>query len=115
MSKNVFRVGDVVYHCISGKGRISKKDQSKYPYHVEFGDGHEWVEEKHLSFSPWPAPNHTRPIQEGWWIVFDKKVGEVHVRELHENGRCYNTEDVMCLLAKEYDFIRYLGKDWRTE
>lgn len=113
MSKNVFRIGDVVYHPINGKGRVSAVDESVTPYYINFGHGCGWSEEQSLSFSPWPAPNHTRPIQEGWWIATYE--GQAALIELRKDGWVYDSE-AYCLQKKDrYEFIRFLGKDWRGE
>ena len=36
-----------------------------------------WTNHKMLSFKPWPAPCHERPVEDGVWIVGDPGMKEV--------------------------------------
>lgn len=67
---NPFKEGDVVYHTVLGKGRVTHNPSAKeISVRVQF-EGEEYKEggyhiqdSAHLSFDPWPEPNHTRPFE----------------------------------------------------
>lgn len=67
----VFKKGDVVYVPTKGRGEIIARDRSDRPYCVKFNEGTpaEWFQEGLLSFEPWPAPVHVRPMKVGWYAV----------------------------------------------
>lgn len=78
----VFKVGDTVYHYVLGQGTVSVIDDlhTNSPYHISYTSGsYHWEEEKTLSFTPWPAPNHTRPIQNGLYIVRKEQYTETYL------------------------------------
>lgn len=70
---DIFQVGDVVYHSFYGKGVFTTKNNEYIS--VEFDpccrDVLFSVESanKMLSFSPWPEPNHVRPLRGGVYKV----------------------------------------------
>lgn len=67
----VFKVGDTVYHPTSGKGCVERVANSSHPYFIKY-EGESvpcWSMESFLSYTPWPAPNYVRPIQEGLHII----------------------------------------------
>lgn len=65
--ESIFEVGDVVYHAKYGKGVIVRVEPNySLQYLIVFEcDWTGWSEEVLLSFSPWPAPNHERPLKDG--------------------------------------------------
>lgn len=115
MKENVFRIGDVVYHYAEGEGVVKGIDTSSIPYRIGFKRGEcFWCSEKTLSFAPWNAPNHTRPIEEGWWIVRVKAYSHEDpvIREFRDSG-LYAVSGHLRGYGEQYEFIRFLGKDWR--
>lgn len=117
MSKNVFKVGDVVYHPEKGEGSVlpSNAPGREEEWLINFEKNpSQWIREALLSFSPWPAPDHKRPIQEGWWIVATN--GNPCIREKRKESPHHLWEHGAYTGAaiSDYEFIRYLGKDWRT-
>lgn len=64
---NVFEVGDVVYHPFYGKVIILSINAEYMAIDTEIGNYLLRVDEvkKFLSFTPWPAPNHVRPLKNG--------------------------------------------------
>lgn len=67
---NVFKAGDIVYHPTEGRGYVKNVDNGKLPVCILFDSRAEvvWCGEKNLSFTPWPAPNHERPLKDGlYW------------------------------------------------
>lgn len=118
MSKNVFKIGDVVYHPEFGRGTVKRCDNTNMAVCVRFDEGREdglWFSQKVLSFSPWPAPDHKRPIHDGWWIVATN--GNPCIREKRKESPHHLWEHGAYTGAaiSDYEFIRYLGKDWRAE
>lgn len=74
MSENIFQVGDVVYHPSEGKGVVVRTGTQAID--VQFKDcvHNGWTythadANKLLSFSPWPEPNHVRPLKDGVYKV----------------------------------------------
>lgn len=114
---NPFKVGDVVHHVRFGKGKIVDIIDSVVPYQVEVnacgGLSVTWSGAEYLSFKPWPAPCHERPIEDGWWIVSDKctKIPLPLVRK--KAGKDVMDIHGQVFSSKNYKFIRYLGEDWR--
>ncbi len=74
MSDCVFRNGDVVYHPVNGKGKVtsSESDEAYFVEFERFNSPSDWFKESELSFKPWPAPCHERPLEEGWYRVRNK-------------------------------------------
>lgn len=80
MKQPVFQKEDVVYHPTYGKGKVHKQSKSlnaeMHLYAVDFSsNGSSWCQEVHLSFQPWPAPCHTRPFMQGWYVLYRKGFG----------------------------------------
>lgn len=110
--KNPFKSGDRVYHpshesaliiCETEDDLARFKEEDK-PYISG------WVNCRSLSFKPWPAPCHKRPIEDGWWVCTGSRNDEPYIREVRQGkvryiGREFNLE--------QYTLHRYLGKDWK--
>lgn len=94
--KPVFKVGDTVYHAAHGGGKIEALNQ---PNHnrlngrtilVRFWESPiegaviRQYGEKELSFKPWPAPCHERPLQDGWYVR--KTVHDTYIPQLYRDG-----------------------------
>lgn len=115
MQKQIFRNGDVVYHPEYGRGIVERTDESSVPVLVNFDDGEPaWATEKMLSFSEWPKPNHERPVENGWWVVAVKGYPEDPCVRLVKGGDVFTHPNRCTGDTSQYEFIRYLGKDWRT-
>lgn len=114
LEKSTFQEGDVVYTTTKGKGVVvqvatTRSDRVK----VKHEDGKEfWHNPLNVSFSPWQAPNHERPPEDGYWIVrindgvsFDiiQSVGGRWATQL--GGMYLRKED------GEVKAIKYLGKE----
>lgn len=107
-----FQVGDVVYHVRFGEGVVRQKEGHPDNVYVEFKrggvvDSHT----KYLSFKPWPAPCHERPVEDGWWIVTQKATPKKYdVREFKEGGFYFADGSPTDFSRENYSLIRYLGK-----
>lgn len=64
--KQVFQENDVVYHNLHGKGRVVRiyAGPSCLVHFVDLGYDVN-CHPNALSFTPWPAPNHERPLKDG--------------------------------------------------
>lgn len=67
--KQVFQENDVVYHNLHGKGRVVRiyAGPSCLVHFVDLGYDVN-CHPNALSFTPWPAPNHERPLKDGRYI-----------------------------------------------
>lgn len=102
---SVFCAGDVVYHSIDGKCVVC----DVYGKAVEVTvspDSTFWTNEELLSFKPWPAPCHERPIEDGLWIcsagsaivVRRRLSGEWYVVDKHlqcKSGAAFNYDNIV--------------------
>lgn len=105
---NPFKVGDQVYTvgCTAPCIVSDVIDDSL----ILLGVSTEPLRPEVLSFKPWPAPCHERPIKDGWWICTGSRNDEPYIREVRYGkvryiGREFNLE--------QYTFHKYLGKDWK--
>lgn len=65
---DIFQVGDVVYHPYLGKGVV------RDAFCVDFANDEAWHHDTEygtalLSFTPWPEPDHVRPLKDGVYKV----------------------------------------------
>ncbi len=115
--KLVFQVGDVVYHPVNGKSTVEQVDtfDPVRPYRIATRDDYLWVRQSELSFSPWPAPNHTRLREEGWWIVTFKNNRNAYprIRKVVGDQMFDEVGDDLTTKPEEYNFHKYIGKDWK--
>ena len=115
MSKSNFKVGDVVHHVQYERGVVKKTAEVTYPVYVSFDNGENgWFSDEVLSFSPWPAPDHKRPIQDGWWVVAIEGYPDDPCVRLVKGKDVFTHPNRCTRDTSQYEFIRYLGKDWRT-
>lgn len=109
--KNPFKVGDQVYTTASSNPwKVTDVSDPKY---VRLGLNSDEISIKCVSFKPWPAPCHERPIEDGWYVVSHNNVGrfdDPHVR-LVKSGRVHFMHSTYPLAA--YTLHTYLGKDWK--
>lgn len=107
--KNPFIVGDQVYTA----GNLE-------PWKVrEVGEGTVLlgscpvpVSVEQLSFKPWPAPCHERPVEDGWWLCsYDD--GLVTLRQKRGSEMYDSAGSRISSKVDSYTFHRYLGKDWK--
>ncbi len=106
-----FKEEDKVHHPIHGECVVM--DVETYPDQtkVKVKGGHWfWTPNILLSFKPWPAPCHERPIEDGWWICSGLRSNDPYVRLVQDGkvvyyGRAYS--------LSQYNFHKYIGKDWK--
>jgi len=85
--KHPFIVGDIVYSPVAGAGSVV----SLLPEYggdyvlVDYGKGSVAQHNRTLSFSEWPKPNHTRPTEDGYYLVQFKNFGRVYLA--HHSAR----------------------------
>lgn len=66
---SVFKPGDVAYLPSFGAVEIaSSKYNGTYSWTQRCGESGD-AREECLSFSPWPKPNHERPLEDGLYLV----------------------------------------------
>lgn len=107
--KNPFKVGDLVYTV--GNPTPWKVAYASEASWVRLGLCPENIPIDSLSFKPWPAPCHERPIEDGWWIVtLNGRFDVPHVRFV-ESGRVHFLGDTYPL--SNYTLHKYLGKNWK--
>lgn len=80
---SVFKIGDVVYHPLYGESKIINVHDENVL--IDNGPA-SYTNYKMLSFKPWPAPCHERPVEDGVWICY---VGEALVIRKRINGDWY--------------------------
>ena len=114
---NPFKVGDEVF---TPSNRVVKV-RNTYPGGCEVeievcGFSQGAYPTSYLSFKPWPAPCHERPIEDGWWICSDKTMHEPYplIRKVFNGGVEFKvgSTTVKTNLHK-WDFHKFLGKDWK--
>ena len=102
---NQFKAGDVMYHPRHGRvvlrgGAVENKGVS-----VElFG----WIHIALLSYKPWPAPVHERPLLDGWYVATDLDEDYLTLVQVlwgswFVDGRETNGE--------AYELVHYLGTE----
>lgn len=97
MTKTVFNNGDIVYHPKYGKCKVGEASGG-YPYIVPYSSGEGFYTEiTYLSFEPWSAPCHERPLEDGVYIVGYRDIPQPLVRARF-NGQWY-------LVDKKYKVI----------
>lgn len=112
--ENVFKEGDVVYTTTKGKGVVvqvatTRSDRVK----VKHEDGKEfWHNPLNVSFSPWQAPNHKRPPEDGYWIIKEQSETNHHILKVVEGKLHYQTgESVAPRTQERMTLVKYLGKE----
>lgn len=104
---SVFKPGDVAYLPSFGAVDItSHKTHGVYRWSQPCGESGA-AREECLSFSPWPKPNHERPLEEGAYLVTYTDTINEFLATRHQGvwywtaggfsgwrgGRCINTEE----------------------
>ena len=109
---NPFKVGDTVYIVYLGNEPVKIT-------HVGL-NGFVRVDAKSMnfkfeevSFSPWPTANHTRPLEDGWWICLQRGMRDPLVRRFEGNIAFYGCGNKTLVDADKYTRVRYLGKNWK--
>lgn len=97
---NPFKKGDKVYHVTHGERTVIDSIGRA----VSFAGGC-WAGVDTVSFSPWPKPDHARPIEDGWWVV--ERLGrqngvEFDVRRVQDGSVVY---DGAAFPLKNYVFV----------
>lgn len=73
--KNPFKISDIVHHVFYGQGKVidpnapNHKKENGRTVLVQFEGCIRQYAPSELSFSKWQAPNHTRPLEKGLYIV----------------------------------------------
>lgn len=103
MSENsIFMVGDEVYHVLHGRGIIIDIETSSIPLRIDFGTHYYWAVCGSVSFDPWPAPNHVRPMKNGVYKV--EYGGEHWVMCFRENVWYFVDSSYTTMIGKEVGF-----------
>lgn len=113
----IFKKKDVVYVPTKGRGEIIAIDRSNHPYCVKFDDNDSgWFQEGLLSFEPWPAPVHVRPMKVGWyvgWFTF------IHQPVLyHYDGEFYRSSMLGIngkIVLENQTEVKYLGEELKHD
>lgn len=69
---NPLRPGDTAYHPSFGKVKVLALERGVDIQVQDHGKDYiipQWTVPALLSFTPWPEPVHTRPIEDGYWLV----------------------------------------------
>lgn len=88
---NPFKKGDKVHHIFYGEGEVVDPDAQN---HVKengrtvlarflCGEIRQYAP-KELSFTPWAQPDHTRPLEDGVYLIYNKSIDVVIVRGFYE-------------------------------
>lgn len=116
--ENVSQEDDFVYHRVHGEVSVVRVTGNSVCVELKNGNLLN-TDRDHLSFSPWPEPNHIRPeppVKKGWWLVHVKGDEAPLVRYVSGKSVYFNeTKECISGQANRYVFIRYLGQDWKEE
>ena len=112
MRTHPFQVGDTPYHLLYGKCKVVSLHTSD-TVSIATQEGQLGVYVKLLSFSPWPAPDHSRPIRDGWWLVKNLLGSKYKPRVLQVKDGKYVLGKRMIAVknSKMFLVVRYLGED----
>lgn len=84
MKNQPFVVGDTAYHPGLGKVQIMSIERDGLDIQVMEQAGYnvpQWTYAGLLSFEPWPAPVHERPLQDGYYLVAFKDYKRVYLAQ----------------------------------
>lgn len=111
MSK-VFREGDVVFHPIRGKLRVTQTE-SDGCYVRDVENMTLYSNNGMLSFTPWPAPCHERPFTEvGYWLAyFEECEYTVRYRIDADRYKIMDKSNTVHRNTRGLKWIKFLGKE----
>lgn len=103
---NPFRAGDTVYHFRQGKSKVFSVDGGRV--HCQ-GYG---ALASEFSFSPWPGPDHKRPLDAGVYVVQRSTNSLCIVLYRNAHGSWYYSDGDPCVA--DLKVLKYVCEDFES-
>lgn len=88
--EQVFQAGDVVYHNVYAEGVVAHYTKTVVRVYFEKMEYQLCCTPQELSFEPWPAPNHERPMRDGRYCM--SRIGGYDSVVIRKNGIFHYTQ-----------------------